>query len=306
VSKAQIVTVVITLLVPVVTAVAGILGVMFQDRQVQRSQAGRRRLALEDAHRQVTFAADWWNASKLIADSPEAVQEATACAAAWLERASAGVSGLEMPVTDEKRRITFRRLLLFYPLQGLSANILRGIFYLLLAILTLGTGATITDVLESPALAAGEDISPWIYTALAVLIFRFWAVSAQNRRSGKRERQPGKIRIALLLYRLGGISASLVRIAFYASVAVAIWWLSTTVDSQNDAKQLPHDITRVIVAVGLAVGVRHWAVSLGTAGKIDKTNRQQSSYPATQVTDSPLVENSWPPVPGIYPDHRVP
>jgi hypothetical protein len=102
-----------------------------------------------------------------------------------------------------------------------------------LATLTLGTGATITDVLESPTLAAGEDISPWIYTALAALIFRFWAVSAQNRRSGKRERQPGKIRIALLLYRLGGISASLVRIAFYASVAVAIWWLSKTVDFQT-------------------------------------------------------------------------
>ena len=304
-SKAQAVTVVITLLVPVVAAVAGILGVMFQDWQAQRSRAGRRRLALEDAHRQVTFAADWWNASKLLADSPEAVQEATACAAAWLERASAGVSGLEMPVVEEKRRITYRRLLLFYPLQGISANILRGIFYLFLATLTLGVGQTITDVLESPTLVAREDISPLVYSALTALIFRFWAVSAQNRRSGKRERQPGKLRIALLLYRLGGISASLVRIALYASVAVAIWWLFKTVDFPNDVKELPHDITRVIVAVGLAVGVRHWAVSLGTARKIDETKRQQSSAPATQVTDSPSVENSWPPVPGIY-DHRAP
>jgi hypothetical protein len=191
VSKAQIVTVAITLLVPVVAAMAGILGVMFQDWQVQRSRAGRRRLALEDAHRQVTFAADWWNASKRLADSPEAVQEATACAAAWLERASAGVSGLEMPVVDEKRRITFRRLLLFYPLQGMSANIIRGIFYLFLATLTLGVGATITDALKSPNLVPGEDFAPLTYSALAALIFRFWAVSAQNRRSGKRERQPG-------------------------------------------------------------------------------------------------------------------
>jgi hypothetical protein len=279
---------------------------MFQDRQVQRSQAGRRRLALEDAHRQVTFVADWWNASKLLADSPEAVQEATACAAAWLERASAGVSGLEMPVVEEKRRITFRRLLLFYPLQGISANIIRGIFYLFLATLTLGVGTTISDALESPALVPGEDFSPLAFSALAALIFRFWAVSAQNRRSGKRELRPGKLRIALLLYRLGGISASLVRIVFYAYAVGAIWYLSSTIDSGNDAKQLPHDIARIIVVAGLAVGVRHWAVSLGTARKIDKTKRQQSSATATQVTNSSPVENSWPPVPGLYPDHRVP
>ena len=303
--KAQAVTVVITLLVPVVTAVAGILGVMFQDRQVHRSQAGRRRLALEDAHRQVTFAADWWNASKLLADSPEAVQEATACAAAWLERASAGVSGLEMPVNDEKRRITFRRLLLFYPLQGISANILRGIFYFFLAGLTLDIGSTISDALESPTLVPGEDFAPLASSALTALIFRFWAVSAQNRRSEKRERQPGKLRIALLLYRLGGISASIVRVAFYASVPVAIWWLWSTIDFVHHTKHTPLYIARIIVAIGLAVGVRHWAVSLGTARKIDKTNRQQSSAPAIQVTDSPSVENSWPPVPGIY-DHRAP
>jgi hypothetical protein len=110
----------------------------------------------------------------------------------------------------------------------------------------------------------------------------------------------------LLLYRLGGISASLVRIAFYAYVAGAIYYLSKTIDFQNDAKQLPHDIARVIVVAGLAVGVRHWAVSLGTVRKIDKTKRQQALATAAQVTNSPPVENSWPPVPGLYPDHRVP
>lgn len=104
----------ITVLVPIVTAIAGILGVMLQDWRVRRSQAGRRRLALEDARQQVTFAAEWWNAQKLVADSPAAVKEATSRTATWLEQASAQVSGSEIPAAEEKRRITFRRLLLFY------------------------------------------------------------------------------------------------------------------------------------------------------------------------------------------------
>jgi len=77
VTAAQIVPIVITVLVPIVTAMAGILGVMLQDWRVRKSQAGRRKLALEDAGSQVSFAVDWWNAKKLIADSPEVVQEAT-------------------------------------------------------------------------------------------------------------------------------------------------------------------------------------------------------------------------------------
>ena len=125
VATAQVVTIVIAVLVPIVTAIAGILGVMLQDWRVRRSQAGRRRLALEDARQQVTFAAEWWNAQTLVADSPAAVKEATSRTATWLEQASAQGSGSEIPAAEEKRRITFRRLLLFYPLQGITANIIR-------------------------------------------------------------------------------------------------------------------------------------------------------------------------------------
>lgn len=140
VTTAQVVTIVITLLVPIATAIAGILGVMLQGWRVQRSRAGRRRLALEDARQQVTRAAEWWSAKKFVADSPKAVEEATTRAATWLEQASAQVSGFEIPVADEKRRITFRRLLLFYPLQGIAANIIRGVFYLFLGALIVEVG----------------------------------------------------------------------------------------------------------------------------------------------------------------------
>ena len=127
-NEEQIVTVVITLLVPVVTAVARHPGVMFQDWRAQRSQVGRRRLALEDAHRQVMFAAEWGNPKKLLAGSPVALQEATACAAAWLEQASAGVSRPEMPVVEEKRRITARRLLLSIRFREYQLTLYAGSF----------------------------------------------------------------------------------------------------------------------------------------------------------------------------------
>jgi hypothetical protein len=266
---AQIVTVVITLLVPVVAAVAGIVGVMFQDWRVQRSQAGRRRLALEDAQRQVTFVTAWWNASKLLAGSPEAMRESTALATAWLERTSAGIPALEMPAVAEKRRITFRRLLLFYPLPGTLANIIRAGFYLLLAALTLGVGTTISDVLEFPR-SAGYDYEDVVFFALAALLFRFWAVRAENRKSRKLDLRPGVLRVAMLLYRLGGVSASVMRIAFYAAAVGAIVWLAKTMDFWSDGKQLPHDIARMITAAGLLIGIRCWAASLGTVGRADE------------------------------------
>jgi hypothetical protein len=167
-----------------------------------------------------------------------------------------------MPVVEEKRRITARRLLLFYPLQGISANIIRGIFYVLLAILILGVGSTISDVLESPESVIRDDFSYLAFFAVATLVLRFWAVSAQNPRGGKRGLRPGMLRSALLLYRLGGISASLVRIAFYAYIAFAIWYIPWGWSSGNDAKQLPHDIAGSLRLPGLrlefGIGQSRW------------------------------------------------
>jgi hypothetical protein len=119
----------ITLLAPIVTAVLGVLGVAFGDWRQRRTEAGRRKLALEDASRQVSFAAEWLKASKLVADSPEAEQEATTRAAAWLEEASALVAASKPPPIDERPAITLRRLLLLYPLQRRAARVLRGAFY---------------------------------------------------------------------------------------------------------------------------------------------------------------------------------
>jgi hypothetical protein len=130
VTSAEVVTIAAAVLVPVVTAVLGVLGIVFQDWRLRRTQAGRRKLALEDASRQVSFAAEWWNARKLLADSPEAMQEATTRAVAWLEEASSLVADSEPPLIGERPPITLRRLLLLYPVHGRAANVIRVAFYL--------------------------------------------------------------------------------------------------------------------------------------------------------------------------------
>jgi hypothetical protein len=68
---------VVTASIPIVTTVLGVLGIVFHDWRARRTQAGQRKLALEQASRQVSFAAEWWNTRRLLADSPEAMREAT-------------------------------------------------------------------------------------------------------------------------------------------------------------------------------------------------------------------------------------
>jgi hypothetical protein len=81
----------------------------------RQTQAGRRKLAFEDASRRVTFAADWWNATKQFADSPEAEQQATTRALSWLEQASTRVAESNPPSVEENPAITLSRLFLTYP-----------------------------------------------------------------------------------------------------------------------------------------------------------------------------------------------
>src|SRR6478672_7212377 len=92
----------VAVLTPILTALLGVLGLMFGDWRQHRTQAGRRKLALEDASRQVAFATDWLNARKKLADSAEAEQKATTRAQFWLEEASALVAESKPPSADEK------------------------------------------------------------------------------------------------------------------------------------------------------------------------------------------------------------
>jgi hypothetical protein len=215
VNAAQVVTIVITLLVPVVTAVAGVLGVVFQDWRVRRSRVGQRKLALEDASRQVSFATNWWNARKLLADSPGEVKEATTRAMSWLEEASVRVVGAEVQPAEQRRPVTLRRLLLFYPIYGRTANIIRGIFYAFLGLLIWNVGSAISDALGSQRSNYAADLVGLIVIAPVTLGLRFWAAYAQNPHTKTQRAESGIFRRILLFYPLRRFAAIIVRIVYY-------------------------------------------------------------------------------------------
>ena len=119
----QIIRIALTVITPILTAGIGIAALVVGDWRERRTQAGRRKLAVEDAGRQVAFAAEWFNASKLIADSPDAQQRAAARAQAWLDEASELLAESKPPPpAEEKRSVTVRRLLLAYPMHRRGAR----------------------------------------------------------------------------------------------------------------------------------------------------------------------------------------
>ncbi|WP_329546168.1 hypothetical protein OG548_19015 [Streptomyces sp. NBC_01356] len=177
-SAQDVVTVSVAVLVPVVTAAAGVVSLRAQDRRVRRSRAGRRRLAFEDATRQVAFAAEWWKAKQLVAATPEALQGPTAVANDWLDEASARVTAAEQADIDEETRVSVSRLLLLYRFHRWSAKAIRIGFYAALAFMA----TVITVVLNDAESREAVGFNIWALTssAMLALFLRFWAVSADS------------------------------------------------------------------------------------------------------------------------------
>lgn len=182
-AKSQIASLMVSILVPIATALIGILGVVFQDWRVSRTRAGRRKVALEDAKLQVAFTTEWLTARKLITDSPEALSDATTLALKWLQDASDQVAVSEAFAAIDKPRITVARLMLFYRLRGTWANILRVLFYIAIFFFLIGCIAIGGDVGTS---FFGSDLAIILIGAGLMLVFRFGAAGAEHERSGSR------------------------------------------------------------------------------------------------------------------------
>ena len=179
----DVVPIVAAVLVPIVTATVGALGLMFQDWRVSRSGAGRRRLLLEEATQRVTFTAEWWKARKAIDSTPDELKQAAARALAWLNEAS------ELTAAREEPGVSLRRLLLLQRFERRTAKILRLGYYLSLSLMLLTSVAATGTALqgENPT----KDVV-WTYAwaglfgALA-LALRFFAVTAED----AQPQQPG-------------------------------------------------------------------------------------------------------------------
>ncbi|MDX3749566.1 hypothetical protein [Streptomyces sp. AK08-02] len=172
------VTVSVAVLVPVVTAAAGVVSLRAQDRRVRRSRAGRRRLAFEDATRQVAFATEWWKAKQLTAGTPEALENPTEVANGWLDEASAQVNAAEQADTNEEPSVSVSRLLLLYRFHRRSAKAIRIGFYAALGFMA----SVITVVLNDAESREDVGFTVWVLASsgMLALFLRFWAVSADS------------------------------------------------------------------------------------------------------------------------------
>ena len=280
-STTEIVQIVATVSIPIVTAILGVLGIVFHDWRARRTQAGRRKLAFEQASRQVSFAAEWWNARRLLAESPEAMQEATSRTLAWLEEASAlAMESRPPPSDDERPPITVRRLLLLSdPFHRRSAKIIRAVFYASLGYLLISVSLVISAILngsERPYLV--DYMAGMVTVALLALGFRFSAGFVNNQGTEPRKGRRATIRRSLLFYRLHGPAANIVRIIFYVWIALAAAMASTLPgDLSETPNDLPIDVALLIVSIGYAAVFRHWAASLGAKREASATRSSQAS-----------------------------
>jgi hypothetical protein len=177
-ANSSLASIVVSILVPIATALIGILGIVFQDWWERRSRAGRRKLALEHAKLQVSFATEWLTAQKLITDSPkEELNSAATLALKWLKEASTEVEESEALYTIVKQRITIAQLLLSYPLHGAWAKFLRILFYVSFFFFAVGAIAFSSDVRTGDY---GSDIAIAVTGVFLMLVFRFGAIEADH------------------------------------------------------------------------------------------------------------------------------
>lgn len=137
----------VTVLVPVVTGIVGALGIMFQGWYARRSRAEQRRLAFEDAIRQVTFAEQWWKARTAMDPAPVAVEYATTTALVQVDSAHNFVGALKDSQGTPDSRSVFRKLFLLYGFQRRVAKVLRVLYFLLLAFMYLIALALVGNLL---------------------------------------------------------------------------------------------------------------------------------------------------------------
>jgi hypothetical protein len=271
----QIIRIMLTVVTPILTAGIGIVALVIGDWRERRTRAGRRKIAFEDATRQVEFASDWYNASKLIDDSPDTEQRAAAQAQVWLGEASELVAESKPPPrSEEKRSVTVRRLLLAYPMHRRGARVLRGFYYFFLGVVVLQVSGALgsafgrTDTLGIPNYFSGGlvyvDLLGIFMWTLIAMGFRFWSLRAEESQLADTRQRPMTLRDALLFYRLNGIRARIARIVFWFWILVTVIIVAATVLSAiEDPRTLPSNLVSLVAWVGWAVGIRYWAVSHG-------------------------------------------
>lgn len=174
------------IVVPVVTAMLGALGIVLRDVYEHRSERGRQRYAIDDATQRVSFITDWWNAKQAIGVGSDELQSAQETVQAWLKEAISQVSESMHPTTrPEGQYSVMRRVLLAYPFKRVSAQFLRVFYYVVVYLVVpfwmLGFLGDIPNFDDYTADVWAGIIFMFVFLAVLALGLRAWAVSIEER-----------------------------------------------------------------------------------------------------------------------------
>lgn len=124
----EILTSIIPLLAPVLTAAMGALGIVMKDRRNARNLDQQLRSQVEIGQAEVQFIHAWIQARQLLGP----LGDDSCSAQEWLDRCYTSVedSQNKVALAPQKQLPVLRRLLLLRPLQGASAQVWRAIYWL--------------------------------------------------------------------------------------------------------------------------------------------------------------------------------
>jgi hypothetical protein len=264
--------VVLAILVPVVTATLGALGLAFQDWRRSRTRLGRRKALLEDARAQVEFVSQWWTANTSLDLPQDPSATATHEAMALLARASSAVALSQLPLPRSLPPLTLRRLALLYPFASWAGRCVRAAFFVACGLTLVILGASVSE-----QLAPGPNQQGWVNAylvigacvALSSLGLRFLAVEVEENAStaaaSRGETTWGFVRRVLLLYRFDRLPGRIVRILFYVALlsfgGYVVWAFEWIVFRWSLVMLPTYGATALVLGLAV-VGVRSWAVSL--------------------------------------------
>jgi hypothetical protein len=175
----------IALLVPIVTAAIGSLGILLQDRRLRRSATEQHRVAFEDAIRRVTFAAQWVQAKQTLGGGSAGLQpDDEQLAQAWVNQAAAIAQSTGPTIVAHDPRSMTRRLFLLYELKGWAANAVRVAFYLPVAYLGWIALIALGEVLSKTTYPdqLSWEVTGSVLGGVAALVLRGWAVALDARK----------------------------------------------------------------------------------------------------------------------------
>ena len=169
-------SVVVPLLVPVVTAVIGAIGLMLKDRRLAHDSRAIREKALAEASAQIGFATDWWKAQQLL--GADHASDANQKLRAWLLEAETTVTAARQIQVD-RNPVTVRKLFLFEPMHRTSSKLLRILFWISALWLVLGAAVTAGDA--HPGGGFGGDIAFLSFCAVITIVLHEWAEANERK-----------------------------------------------------------------------------------------------------------------------------